>query len=222
MSLRVAIVEDDARFRKTLNTLLTISPGVSPAGAYLSAERALTAALEVGAGRGAASWDLVVMDIELPGISGIECTRRLKALRPELKIVMMTVFEEPSTILEAICAGADGYLLKSTSPEAFLEQVHAVASGGAPLSSEVAKTVLELVRARIPSAGGGAPTRLELTDRQTEVLRGLVAGKSYKQIAADLYISLDTVRSHIRLIYKKLQVNSVAEAVSRAIREQLV
>jgi len=216
------MVEDNARFRKTMETLFRVSSGFTLVAGFVSAERALSAALEVGPECGAGSWDLVVMDIELPGLSGIECTRRLKALRPSLKIVMMTVFEEPNTILEAICAGADGYLLKNTPPEAFLSQLQAVAGGGATLSTDVAKTVMEMVRQRIPSTGGQEPTRLELTDRQLEVLRGLAAGKSYKQIAADLYISLDTVRSHIRLIYKKLQVNSVAEAVSRAIREQLV
>ncbi len=156
-------------------------------------------------------------------VSGIEGTRQLKALMPDLTVVVLTVFEEPGTVLEAICAGADGYLLKQLAPQELLAQLQVVMGGGAPLTSRVARTVLDLMRrGELAPARSPAPTRLELTEREQAVLRGLVQGRAYKQVAHELGISLDTVRSHIRNVYRKLQVHSVAEAVSRAIREGLV
>jgi DNA-binding NarL/FixJ family response regulator len=156
-------------------------------------------------------------------MSGIEATRRLKAAAPEVAVVVLTVFEEPATILQAICAGADGYLLKRTPADELLSQLRAVVAGGSPLTSEVARKVLGLLRSSVPAPPPShAPTRLQLTDREHDVLKGLVQGMSYKQIADEAGISLDTVRTHIRSVYRKLQVHSVAEAVSRAIREGLV
>jgi DNA-binding NarL/FixJ family response regulator len=225
--LRVAIVEDDARYRDSLELLLAVHPGLELVDTFGSG----VAALEALEGRTPASappWDLVLMDIDLPGLSGIETTRRLKPRLPELLVVVLTVFEEPARILEAICAGADGYLLKRTPPAELLEQLDVVAAGGAPLTAGVARTVLDLVRERGAAAGapqndaGPLPGGPPLSPREREVLRGLVDGLAYKQVADQLGVSLDTVRTHVRGLYRKLQVHSVAEAVGRALREGLV
>ena len=162
-------------------------------------------------------WDIVVMDLEMPEMSGIEATRRLKMLSPDLKVVVLTVFEDPAAIVEAVSVGADGYLLKKARARELVEGIRSVAEGGSPLTPDVARTILDLLRALKPAARAGpAPTRFELTDREQQVLRALVNGMSYKQVADELGISLGTVRSHIVAIYRKLQVHNVAEAVSRA------
>jgi len=222
--LDIVLVEDDARYRESLAEYLRLSPDVRVAACYGSATEALAA---IGAERGGAPppWRVVLMDIDLPGVRGIEATRLLKRLLPDVLVVVLTVFEEPVVILEAIGAGADGYLLKRTAPGEILEQVRVVVAGGAPLTAGIARTVLDLLRdpggphAALVAASGGAPP---LSERERAVLRGLVDGLAYKQVADRLGISIDTVRTHIRGLYKKLQVHSVAEAVSRALRERLV
>jgi DNA-binding NarL/FixJ family response regulator len=221
--LRIAVVEDDPRFRASIEALLSHADGFRLAGSFGTAQ-AFLAEAERRASAAEPSWDLVLMDLQLPGIDGIEAMRRLKRLDASVPVVVLTVFEEPATILDAICSGADGYLLKRTSAPEILEQLRSVTLGGAPLTSRVARTVLELLRSETPAAGGGrAPGAgaLNLTDRERDVLRGLVDGFSYKQVAAELRISTETVRSHVKGIYRKLQVHNVAEAVSRAVRERL-
>ena len=223
--LRIVIVEDDARYRSSLEQLFTHAAGFALAASYPVAVAAVREAEECLARGAPPSWDLVVMDLEMPHMNGIEATRRLKAALPRLKVVVLTVFEQPATILEAICAGADGYMLKKSRAGELLEGLRSVAEGGAPLTPNVARSVLEVLRAAHSAPGGlgaGAPTRLDLTEREQEVLRALVDGHSYKQAAERLGISLGTVRTHIVSIYGKLQVHCVAEAVSRALRERLV
>jgi len=220
VTIRIAAVEDNNRYRESLETLLAHAPGFSLAATFGAAPPALTALAAA-----AAPWDLVLMDLELPAMSGIEATRRVKALSPRTAVVVLTVFEEPATVLEAICAGADGYLLKRTPPERLLAELRSIVEGHSPLSGAVAHTVLDLVRRMGPGSPAddpGSPTRLELSEREQEVLRCLVDGMGYKQTAERLEVSLDTVRTYIRRIYGKLQVHSVAEAVSRAVRERLV
>jgi DNA-binding NarL/FixJ family response regulator len=221
MTIRVATIEDDARYRASLEALLRLSPGIELAGTFGSPVGALES-LENDGGR--SPWDVVLMDLDLPGMSGIEATRRVKRILPEVSVVVLSVFEEPEKILEAICAGADGYLTKATPPEELLAQIRAVADGGSPLTSGVARTVLDLLR-HIGLAETDDPStrddRLELSERERQVLRCLMDGMAYKQVAERLDISIDTVRSHIRRIYRKLQVHSVAQAVSRALREGL-
>lgn len=221
MTIRVASIEDDGRYRASLDALLRLSPGLELAGSFATPAAALDA---LGKARPAPTWDVILMDIDLPGMSGIEATRRIKRVLPAIPIVALTVFEEPSTILEAICAGADGYLTKDTPPGELLAQIRAVVDGGSPLTAGVASTVLDLLRHIEPkgSAPDGSSPGLFLTAREQEVLRCLMAGMAYKHVAARLDISLDTVRTHIRHIYGKLQVHSVAEAVTRALREGLV
>lgn len=223
VTIRVATVEDDARYRRSVELLLQHSPGFTPAAAFASAQEAV-AVVDRAARQGTKpGWDLVLMDLELPGMGGIEAIGRIKARLPDVAVVVLTVFEHPATVLQAICAGADGYLVKSAPPEELLAQLTAVMSGGSPLTAGVARTVLELIRRFGPSAAGAdGPTRLNLTEREQQVLRGLVDGLSYKQVAAHLGVSLDTVRSHVRGMYGKLQVHGAAEAVRRAIEERLV
>jgi DNA-binding NarL/FixJ family response regulator len=226
VNLRVAVIEDNPTYRHSLETLLAHAPGFALAGSYGSADAALEEFDKSSRWGNDENWNVVLMDLELPGTGGIEATRRLKHQSPNLAIVILTVFEEPTTILEAISAGADGYLLKKSNANELLTQLRAIAAGGSPLTAAVARTVLGFVRTTGQNSSNAnksaSPGRLELTEREHEVLQCLVRGQSYKQCADALNISLDTVRTHIRSIYKKLQVHSVAEAVARAIREKLV
>jgi len=225
--LRIAVVEDDPRFRVSLETLLSHAQGFRLAGSFGTPLALLKEAERAASSAAGTAWDIVLMDLQLPGIDGVEAMRRLKRLHPSTPVVVLTVFEEPATILDAICAGADGYLLKRTSAPEILDQLRSVALGGAPLTSRVARTVLDLLRSEAPAAAaasrraGPKVAALELTERERDVLRCLVDGLSYKQAAAELRISSETVRSHVKSIYRKLQVHNVAEAVSRAIRERL-
>ncbi len=225
MTLRIALIEDDARYRASLEQLFSRAPGFSLAASFPLAVPAVREAEATAAAGAPAPWDLAVMDIEMPQMNGIDAARRLKAAHPGIKVVVLTVFEQPETILQAICAGADGYMLKKSRAGELLEGLRAVAEGGSPLTPGVARSVLDLVREAGTRRGGveaGAPTRLDLTEREQQVLRALVEGLSYKQAADVLGIGLGTVRTHITSIYRKLQVHSVAEAVSRALRERLV
>jgi DNA-binding NarL/FixJ family response regulator len=221
VSLAIALVDDDLRYRTSLERLVVKTPGLALADSYGRAEDALAAA---AARNGRPEWDLVLMDLELPGMSGIEATRRLKTLGQPPRVVVVTVFEEPGTVLQAICAGADGYLLKSARAVEILDQIRSVAAGGAPLTPAVAGTLLRIVRRSGDGAATGTPSpaRMELTPREQEVLRALVDGLAYKEVAAHLEIGLGTVQTHVKRIYEKLQVHSVAEAVGRAVREGMV
>lgn len=222
MTFRTITVEDDRRYRGSLEELLASTSDFVLAGSFGTAE----AALEELRTSGREACDLVLMDLDLPGLDGIEATRRLKRRSPAATVVVLTVFEEPGTVLEAICAGADGYLAKRSSPDEILEELRSVMAGGSPLSPGVARTVVRLLRRLGGEAGNragvGGPGDVGLTDREREVLRCLVDGLPYKQVADRLDISHNTVRSHVRNIYGKLQVQNVAQAVSRAIREGLV
>jgi DNA-binding NarL/FixJ family response regulator len=224
-TLRIAVIEDDRRYRASLEQLFSQTAGFQLAGSFASPPAAISA-IERDLSRDARSWDIVIMDLEMPQMSGIEATRRLKALCPELKIVVLTVFEDPGAILQAVSAGADGYMLKKARARELLDGVRAVAEGGAPLTAEVARKVLDVLRTvnerATPDGFETAPTRLDLTEREQQVLRALVDGSSYKQAADKLGISLGTVRSHVASIYRKLQVHNVAAAVSRALRQRLV
>ena len=223
---RVALVEDSPRYRGTMERFLRHAPQLELAGSFGQAAPAIEVVESAVANGGRSAWDLVLMDIEMPGINGIEATRRLKRLCPELTIIVLTVFEEPETILQAICAGADGYLLKRSRAGELLSGIRAALAGGAPLTPKVARSLLHVVRRQReidssarPAAG---PTRLDLTEREQQVLRGLVEGLTYQQVADVLGIGLGTVRKHVSAIYRKLQVHSAAEAVTRALREHLI
>lgn len=223
-STRVVTVEDDPRYRASLEVLLRHSTDFHLAESFATPSAIIERVATMHDGN-PPPWDLVLMDLDMPGMSGVECTRRIKARFPSIPVVVLTVFEDRANIIEAICAGADGYLLKRTPADNLLLQLRAVLAGGSPLSAGVARTVLDLVRQvndrAHPHTTSGRPT-VELTERERAVLACLVRGMSYKAAAYALAVSIDTVRSHIRGVYRKLQVHNVAEAVSRAVRDGLV
>jgi DNA-binding NarL/FixJ family response regulator len=219
MPVRVAIVDDDAPYRGAIADLLALEASFTLAGSFSGARDLLSA---IPAGSQSAPWDLVLMDIEMPGEDGIAATAELKSHHPDLLVVMLTAFEDPDRIVRAIVAGADGYLVKRSDAREVLEEIRAVVAGGSPLTPSVARSILAAVRAGAPPSGPDGAARYGLSEREAEVLRALVAGQGYKEIAYGLHISVDTVRSHIRKVYRKLTVHSAPEAVARAIRERLV
>jgi DNA-binding NarL/FixJ family response regulator len=221
---RVAIVDDNARFRGTMETFVRALPGFTLAASYACADKALRDLDDALMRCDAPPWDLILMDLELPGVNGVAATRRVKAIAPAISVVVLTVFEDAATVLEAICAGADGYLVKRTSALTLRLQLTSIVEEGAPMTPGVARTLLTFVR---EGADGGVahdtgPTRLDLTAREQDVLRCIVRGRSYRQTADELAIGLETVRTHIRHLYRKLQVHTVAEAVGLAIRRRLI
>lgn len=226
MDLRIAVVEDDPNYRGSLETLLGLEPGFRLIASYPAATL-LIAAFDRLAPSEPLPWDIVLMDIDLPGMSGIEATRAIKAARAAATVVMLTAFEDSEKILAAICAGADGYLLKRAGVAEVIDQLRSVAEGGSPMTPGIARSVLALVRGGAGNSATLTPTAkprqlaLELSEREQAVLQQLVRGLSYKQVAAELSLSIDTVRTYIRRIYRKLQVHNVSEAVARAIREGL-
>ena len=204
--IHVAIVEDDHDIRRTLALIIDGTPGFSCQFDYSDCESAIPEILKYKP-------DVVLMDINLPGISGIEGVKKLKAQRPDLDIIMLTIQVDDHSVFESICAGATGYMIKSTPPAALLQAIEEVNKGGAPMSANIARKVLGSFRRSSDSP---------LSERETEILRLLCEGQNYKRIAEALFVSGHTVRSHIKNIYKKLHVNSRAEAVKKAMRDKLV
>jgi len=205
--IKVAIVEDDDWIRENLASQIDLAPGYCCVSRYRTGEEAL-----VGLSREAA--DVVVMDINLPGVSGIECVRRLKALRPSMAMLMLTVYEESDQIFDSLRAGASGYLLKRSAEKELLEAIAQVHQGGSPMSSLVARKVVQFFN----RLGDAAPELQRLSPREKEILELLSRGAAYKEIGDRLALSIHTVRMHIRGIYGKLQVHSRGEAVSKYLR----
>ena len=201
--ITVSIVEDDAGVRDGLTRLLGRARDFRCLGAYPDAETALRELPE-------ARPDVVLMDINLPGIDGVECVRRLKEREPTLPIVMLTVHQAPKRVFEALAAGAVGYLLKQTPPAELLEALRDVHSGGAPMSSQIARKVVQSFQTP-PSSG----TDYDLSPRERDILQRLAKGYLIKEVADQLDISFDTVRTHIRRMYDKLHVHSRAQAVAK-------
>ena len=206
--INVSIVEDDAKLRATLARYLTGQPGFRCASTYPNAEVALADIPRVCP-------DVVLMDINLPGMSGIECVARLRAAMPALRIIMLTVFEESEQVFKALSAGAFGYLVKSIRPARIIEAVREVHTGGSPMSGNIARKVVQTFHAQ---AARSAETDT-LSARELDVLQALSKGHTYKQIAADLSISIGTVRTYIQRIYEKLHVHSHTEAVMKYARK---
>jgi DNA-binding NarL/FixJ family response regulator len=220
--LLLGMVEDDPHFSAGVVALLRRQPEVRMVATYEAATPMLSTAQKAHRHKLAPPWDLLLMDIGLPDMDGIEATHQLKALFPAVQVIVFTVFEEPVTVLSAICAGANGYLLKSAAAEELIGALTSFKQQAAPLSGRIANTLIELVRrSHGHHIGPQLPRDLGLTLREIEVLRGLVDGLSYREIGERLNISQDTVRSHIRKIYTTLQVHSVAEAVTFALRHGL-
>ena len=209
--MRVAVVEDQREIREGLGFLIGRTDGFQVTGVFRSMEDAL-------AGFEREVPDVVLLDIGLPGMSGIDGARLLKERWPELLILTLTVYDDDDRIFDALCAGASGYLLKKTPPARLVDSLHEVMAGGAPMSPEVAARVVKLFRAVRPLAVDA----VGLTPQEQRLLRLLVEGNSYKTAAASLQTSVNTVGFHMKSIYKKLQVHSKSEAVSRALRGGLV
>lgn len=209
--ISVTLIEDERDLREGLTVLINGSPGFRCTASFRTMEDALRSI-----GNGVP--DVVLTDIGLPGMSGVEGTRILKERYPKLPIVALTVYDDDEDVFAALCAGASGYLLKNTPPARLLESLKEVASGGAPMSPEVALRVVRLFREFRP------PQRAahNLTPQETELLRFVVDGHSYKTAAFKLDISVSTVSFHLQNIYNKLQVHSKTEAVAKALRERLV
>lgn len=202
MSITVCIVEDDAALREEVRAFIDESPGLTCIGACATGEEAVEAVPLLQP-------DVVLMDINLPGMSGIECTRSIKSLAPDSQVVMFTVYENSDQVFEALAAGACGYLVKNTPPEKLLAAIEDIHNGGSPMSSHIARKVVQAFTAT-PAA---APAAADLSHREREVLELLAQGRAYKQIAAQLGLSIGTIRTYIRRIYEKLQVNCRTEAV---------
>ena len=212
MSIRVAIYEDNRNLREGLFQLIDGTDGFRCVGAFANCDRMLRQIEEVKP-------NVVLMDIQLPGISGIEAVKILKEKFPEVKVLMETIFEDNNKIFDSICNGAEGYILKNTPPALILSAIKEIYEGGAPMTPSVASKVLKMFKNHSFSSLKEATN---LTEREREILKSLVEGMSYKMIAAACFISIDTVSGHIKNIYKKLQVHSKSEAVVKAIKGKII
>lgn len=207
-AIQVALVEDDPNLRANLTAMLNGAPGFKCQAAYADGNSAL-------AGIPASRPDVVLMDINLPGMLGTECVRRLKDVAPNLPVLMLTVYEDSEQIFKSLMSGATGYLLKRTPKDKLLDAIREVNAGGAPMSRQVARRVVQFFQKvnELPTDAQKPAVIVNLTDREKEVLAALAKGYAYKEIAGQLNISFETVRTHLRTIYEKLHVHSRTEAV---------
>lgn len=206
MDISVAIIEDDREIRQLMTLLIDSSPGYTCKQSFNDCESALGVIRQDPP-------EVVLMDIDLPGMSGIEGVRLLKQQYPEIDFIMLTIKEDDDSIFDSLCAGASGYLLKDTPPATLLESIRVVYNGGAPMSAAIARRIVASFRTVAENP---------LTAREQEILRRLCDGGNYKVIADQLNISGHTVRAHIKNIYSKLHVTSRAEAVRKAIDDKLI
>lgn len=211
MKTSVIIYEDSHQLRESIAHLLSYSSEFELLGDYENAANVEQEVNELNP-------DIILMDIDMPGsFNGIEAVKRIRKLKVSTHIIMLTVFEDNKNVLDAICAGADGYILKKHLSYRLVEAMHDVLSGGAPMSPSIARMVIASLHQKGPDRNN-----YDLTDREQEILKSLSNGNSYKMIAADFFISIDTVRTHIKNIYQKMQVHSQLEAVHKARNEGLV
>ncbi|MEO5904414.1 MAG: response regulator transcription factor [Gemmatimonadaceae bacterium] len=209
--VRVVIIEDLREVREGLAMMIGGANGFECASSYRTMEEALHGMPAIGP-------DVILTDIGLPGMDGVEGTRIMRERFPEVPILALTVYDDDENVFNAICAGASGYLLKNTTPVRLLESLREVVDGGAPMSPEIARRVVKLFRQFRP------PERAEchLTPQETELLKLMVEGHHYKTAARELGISTNTVSFHLKHVYEKLQVHSKTEAVAKALRERLI
>ncbi len=204
-TIHIAIVEDDPEIRQTLSLIIDGTPGFICEHTFEDAESAIKRIPE-------SYIQVVLMDIDLPGKSGIEATRILKDKCPEVDFIMLTVQSDDDSIFESLCAGASGYLLKDTSPAQLLDHIKEVHQGGAPMSSQIARRIISSFRI----------INNPLSPRETEILKMLSDGKNYKEVAELIFLSPHTVKTHIKNIYGKLHVKNRAEAIYKAIKQKLI
>ncbi len=209
--LKVALVEDDSRLRRSLELLVDGSPGFRCVGGWSTVEGALAA-------RQLAEADVLLLDLQLPGVAGDEGVGLFLERCPRLLVLMFTAYDDDQRVFRSLCRGACGYLLKSTTPARLLEAIQEAAAGGSPMSPTIARKVVRLFRKTVPRQEEEHP----LTPREVQLLAALADGHSYDSAAAMLGVTANTVRSHIRSIYEKLQVHTQTEAVSKALRAGLI
>jgi DNA-binding NarL/FixJ family response regulator len=207
--IKVALVDDNHDLREGLQIVMKEhSDEFDCIGSFADAESAAKKIPEIKP-------DVVLMDINLPGMSGIDCLKQLKTKMPGLDVIMLTVFADDDTVFDSLCAGACGYITKNASPEKILDSIREVRDGGAPMSGRIARMVVSSF------LSPGDPSS-QLTEREKEVLDQLCKGKSYKMVADALNITHDTVRHHIKNIYKKLEVHSVSEAILKTMKKKIL
>lgn len=207
MKARVVIVEDDDVIRQLFCTLIKTSEDLELAGSFASADKALKEIAPL-------TPDVVLMDIELPGTNGIDAIPLVKKQLPNCLILVVTVYENDELVFKALCNGASGYLTKNVKSEKLIESIHEVLKGGAPMSSNIARLVVSSFHRNINSN--------PLTPREQEVLELLASGKSYTSIADKLFVDKETIRTHIKNIYVKLEVHSKADAIAKAKKDRLI
>ncbi len=211
MPVNIIIFEDNSNLRESLVNLLALTGDYNVVASFPDCTTVIQQVKE---------WkpEVILMDIDMPGINGIEAVKKIRTIDPAVQIIMLTVFDDNTHVFEAMYAGANGYLLKKYVSDKLIHSIREVLDGGAPMSPSIARMVISNMQKGIPVADND----YQLTNREKEILQLLSRGNSFKMIAADLCISLDTVRTHIKRIYDKLHVRSQIEAVSKAISEKLV
>ena len=209
--IRILLYDDAKEMRETLVLLFCSTDGFEVAGAFDNCETAVDDIKTLKP-------DVVLLDIDMPGMTGIQGLAQIRSQHPDVKILMLTVFDDNKNVFEAIRQGANGYVLKKTPPAKLIEYIREALDGGAPMNASIATQVLKMFAGMQPAASPD----YSLSQREKQVLQSLVDGNSYKMVAAEMNISIDTVRSHIRSIYEKLHVNSKSEAVAKALRDRLV
>lgn len=211
-NIRVTLFEDNTQLREGLFSLIDSSEGFTCGGAFSNCKRVLENVEETKP-------DVILMDIEMPGISGIEAAKMIKEKFPHTKILMETVFEDDNKVFQSVCNGAEGYILKNTPPVEILNAIREIYEGGAPMTPAIALKVMHMFRENLSSTSTNA---FNLSAREKEILKCLVEGMSYKMVADKCFISIETVRGYIKSIYEKLQVHSKGEAIVKALKGRIV
>lgn len=209
--VQIWVIEDNLHYGKTINKLLNISAGMHCSHVFTSCEEAIAVA------DGGEQPEVILLDIGLPGISGIEGIARLKTLNPDSHIIILTMYDDSDKVFQALCAGAHGYLLKDATPEVIIGAVREVMAGGAPMNMQIARKVLDMFARFNP-----VKTDYGLSDREKEILSLVTQGLTKQQIAGKLFLSFHTVNSHLKNIYHKLHVNSRSSAISKVYRENIL
>jgi DNA-binding NarL/FixJ family response regulator len=212
-NINVTIFEDNRELREGISCILNASPGFFCVSAYSNCNNMISHLKEDEP-------DVVLMDIQMPGISGIEAVAMLRSEFPGLPVLMQTVFEDEAKVFAAICAGANGYILKNTTAVKLLEAITDTANGGSPMTPSIASKVLKMFKDQNPKSDIGRT--IDLSAREKEILILLADGHTYKIIAGKLFLSYETIHSHVKKIYSKLHVKSVNEAVGKALRNKLI
>lgn len=215
MSLRIAIFDDNRNIRESIGLLLATEPQFDVVGSF---SHVLDCVDDVRDCKP----DIVLMDIEMPGMTGIEAVGKIKKEFPHIQVLMQTVFEDDDRVFDSICSGASGYILKNFLNTRLVDSIKELQYGGSPMSPSIARKVLNKMQAVAPVIRPEEAPDYHLTPREKEVLACLVNGLSYKMIGAELNISYETVRSHVKKIYEKLHVASLTEVVAKAIHQKIV